>query len=246
MSHYILIFLAGLAGSFHCIGMCGGFACVLGRDPKGHISTLLRHLLYNTGRVTSYIFMGGLAGIAGQKILSSLQEGNETASAAHRHISFANIAPLLPETLGTGQRILAILAGLLMLIMALQLFGYLNHLYRFTVGFGGNTLVNSLTRLLNSPMRSSPLAFGVFNGFLPCPLVYAFVAQAAASANSVSGIITMIAFGFGTFPAMLLMGGIGQLVRPHWRQMGVRIAGSFILFLGLITILRGIFPSLGH
>jgi len=56
----------------------------------------------------------------------------------------------------------------------------------------------------------------------------------------------MIAFGLGTFPAMLLMGVIGQLIRPHWRQMGVRIAGIFILFLGLITLIRGIFPSLGH
>ena len=246
MSHYLLIFVAGIAGSFHCIGMCGGFACVLGRNPKGHISTLLKHLLYNTGRVTSYIFMGGIAGIVGQKIFSSLNTGNEAMSAIHTQMGFAHLGPLLPDSLNTGQRILAVFAGVLMLIMGLQLFGYLNRLHRFTVGFGGSTLVNSLTSLLNSPKRSAPLAFGVFNGFLPCPLVYAFVAQAAASANSLSGIMTMMAFGLGTFPAMLLMGGIGQFVRPHWRQMGVRVAGSFILLLGLITLIRGIFPSLGH
>ena len=30
MTYYALLFIAGLAGSFHCIGMCGGFACALG------------------------------------------------------------------------------------------------------------------------------------------------------------------------------------------------------------------------
>ena len=71
MTHYIVIFVAGIAGSFHCIGMCGGFACALGRDPKGGMRTLFRHLLYNTGRVATYAFMGGLAGVAGQALLSS-------------------------------------------------------------------------------------------------------------------------------------------------------------------------------
>ena len=35
MIYYLVIFAAGFAGSFHCIGMCGGFACALGRDPRG-------------------------------------------------------------------------------------------------------------------------------------------------------------------------------------------------------------------
>ena len=33
MAYYLMLFAAGFAGSFHCIGMCGGFACALGRDP---------------------------------------------------------------------------------------------------------------------------------------------------------------------------------------------------------------------
>ena len=68
MSHYIVVFVAGIAGSLHCIGMCGGFACALGVDPAGKIATLYKHLLYNIGRVTTYMFMGGLAGIAGEAL----------------------------------------------------------------------------------------------------------------------------------------------------------------------------------
>jgi hypothetical protein len=57
----------------------------------------------------------------------------------------------------------------------------------------------------------------------------------------------MAVFGLGTFPAMLAMGGIGRLLAPRWRQRGVRLAGSFILALGLVTLARGVLPmAAGH
>ena len=40
MAYYLVVFAAGFAGSFHCIGMCGGFACALGRDPQGAGATV--------------------------------------------------------------------------------------------------------------------------------------------------------------------------------------------------------------
>jgi len=227
--------------------MCGGFACALGVDPAGKIATLYRHLLYNTGRVTTYMFMGGLAGMAGQSlILSDSMSSKLPTDIWHHHSTLANFVTILPETLSTGQRILAVFAGLLMLIMALQLFGYLQRLHILTTGLGSNTLVSSLRALLNSRSRSATLAFGVFNGFLPCPLVYAFIAYAAASANIFSGMITMASFGVGTFPAMILIGGLGQFINHHWRKRAVWVAGLFIMLLGLITILRGLFPITGH
>ena len=227
--------------------MCGGFACALGVDPAGKIATLYRHLLYNTGRVTTYMFMGGLAGMAGQSlILSDSMSSKLPTDIWHHHSTLANFVTILPETLSTGQRILAVFAGLLMLIMALQLFGYLQRLHILTTGLGSNTLVSSLRAPLNSRSRSATLAFGVFNGFLPCPLVYAFIAYAAASANIFSDMITMASFGVGTFPAMILIGGLGQFINHHWRKRAVWVAGLFIMLLGLITILRGLFPLTGH
>jgi hypothetical protein len=56
----------------------------------------------------------------------------------------------------------------------------------------------------------------------------------------------MAAFGLGTFPAMLMMGGIGRALAPAWRQRGVWIAGCGILLLGLLTLGRGVFPSDAH
>jgi uncharacterized protein len=220
VTYYLVIFAAGFAGSFHCVGMCGGFACALGHDPRGHTATVRRHLLYNAGRLTTYCFLGAVAGALGEVLV-------------------------LKGLLGAGQRFLAIAAGLLMIAMALQFFGLLQG-SRAAVGFGGNTLAASLHSLLNSQSPAAPVAFGVFNGFLPCPLVYAFAAQAASTAGALPGFLVMLAFGLGTFPAMLMMGGVGRGLAPTWRRRGVWLAGSFILLLGLITLGRGVLPFAAH
>jgi sulfite exporter TauE/SafE len=234
MAYYALLFLAGFAGSFHCIGMCGGFACALGADPRGATATSLRHVLYNTGRLTTYCFLGVLAGGLGQASYTS------AGTMSQRGVSF------LSESLNAGQRGLAVIAGLLMILMALSFFG-LRGWHRVTGSFGGSTLVISLRSLLRKPGHAAPLAFGVLNGFLPCPLVYAMVAQAASTADALSGCLTMAAFGLGTFPTMLAVGGVGRLLAPKWRQRGVRLAGGFILALGLVTLGRGVIPiTAGH
>lgn len=217
----VLIFIAGMAGSFHCVGMCGGFACALGRDASGsRLATALRHLLYNTGRVVSYGFLGGLAGL-GASLLAA--DGHALA----------------------GQRLLAMLAGVLMILMALQLLGLLQRLHAPAAGFIGHSLIAPLRGVLHAPGYSAPLAFGVFNGFLPCPLVYAFLALAAATGDPLHGALLMGVFGLGTFPAMLLTGGLGSL-GYRWRRRGVRIAGLFILLLGAITLARGVLPLDAH
>jgi len=234
MTYYALLFVAGFAGSFHCIGMCGGFACALGADPRGASATSLRHLLYNTGRLTTYCFLGALAGGLGQVICASL------ATRPGSGVAF------LGASLNAGQRGLAVMAGLLMIFMALRFFG-LRGWFRVNTGFGGSTLIISLRSLLARRGFAAPLGLGVLNGFLPCPLVYAMVAQAASTFEVLPGCLTMAAFGLGTFPAMLAMGGVGRLLAPRWRQRGVRLAGSFILVLGLVTLSRGLLPMMsGH
>jgi uncharacterized protein len=230
MTYYLVAFVAGFAGSFHCIGMCGGFACGLGRDPSGRGATILRHLIYNSGRLTTYCFLGALAGALGQIVCT--RQG-ETLT-------------VLGGSVDVAERILAIVAGLLMIMMALQFFGLLQAFHRQTVGFGSSTLAMSLRTLMTARSRAAPLAFGVFNGFLPCPLVYAFAAEAASTGQALQGFLTMASFGLGTFPAMLMMGGVGRILAPAWRRHGVWLAGSCILLLGIITLGRGILPFDAH
>jgi sulfite exporter TauE/SafE len=209
--------------------MCGGFACALGTGQAGQRAAIGRQLFYNLGRLTTYAFIGGLAGAVGQVICTPAGAANT----------------ILEGPLSVSQQVLAIASGFLMLLMALQFFG-VRRLHHVAVGFGGGAFISGFRTLLAAPGLTAPLAFGVFNGFLPCPLVYAFAAQATASAHGASGMLTMIAFGLGTFPAMLMMGGVGRAIGPAWRHRGVRIAGGFILVFGLITLGRGLLPLVGH
>jgi uncharacterized protein len=225
-----MLFAAGFAGSFHCVGMCGGFACALGHDPHGRAATALRHFLYNLGRLTTYCFLGGLAGAFGQVICTP--QGTAVS--------------ILSGSLDAAQRGLAIVAGTLMIAMALKFFGLLPRLHRFATSFGSSTLTLSLRSLMTAHGHAAPLALGVFNGFLPCPLIYAFLAQGASTAGALPGFLTMASFGLGTFPAMLMMGTVGQVLAPAWRQRGVWLAGSCILLLGFLTLGRGILPFAAH
>jgi len=216
MNDLLWIGLAGAAGSFHCLGMCSVFAWSLAPSSKARWRTVGRQLLYNSGRVVTYCFLGVMAGALGHYVVHS-------------------------GPVGITQRVLAIVSGLLMIVMALQFYG-IRLWTNFGTGIGLGTLLGGIRKLLQTPGAAAPLAFGVFNGFLPCPLVYAFVAQAIAAGSLGRGVLTMAAFGLGTFPAMLLVGLAGVTLGPRWRTGGVRVAGSIILLFGLVTLARGVLP----
>jgi sulfite exporter TauE/SafE len=259
MAESALMFLAGLAGSMHCLGMCGGFACALGADPRGGGATARRHLLYNLGRITTYCFIGAVAGQLGLMLVGHDGEGTPASLA---------------------QRALALAAGLLMVVVGLQFLGVLGRLPLPRLEAAAARLGAVLATLLHAPGAAAPLALGVANGFLPCPLVYAFVAQAAASGSALAGLSTMAAFGLGTLPMMLAAGGLGLRLRAAAmppgglaaaggqvlrlqrrpqaagaaglplgvarRQLGLRLAGAFIIGLGLVTCARGLLPLGAH
>ena len=117
------------------------------------------------------------------------------------------------------------------------------------LGWGGATLAPALRATLRAPGAAAPLALGVFNGFLPCPLVFAFAAQAAGSGGALPGLLVMLAFGLGTFPALLLAAGLGDRIRRmgvSWRRRSVDLAGALIVVLGVITLARGVLPFALH
>lgn len=210
--------LAGAAGTFHCLGMCSVFALSLAPSRTARWKTVARQLIYNSGRVVTYCFLGVMAGVLGHFAIGA-------------------------GPVGMAQRLLALASGLLMIVMALQLFGY-RIPWQLGTGGGMGSVLRGVRGLLGAPGAAAPLAFGVFNGLLPCPLVYAFVARAVGTGSISGGLLTMAAFGLGTFPTMLAVGLLGFTLSPRLRSAGMRIAGVFIVLFGLITIARGLYPTM--
>ncbi len=55
--------LLGIAGSLHCVGMCGPLILILPFQSDSKMQGLLQSLLYHLGRVITYLFLGLLFGM---------------------------------------------------------------------------------------------------------------------------------------------------------------------------------------
>ncbi|MES2455899.1 MAG: sulfite exporter TauE/SafE family protein [Bacteroidota bacterium] len=68
MSNNELAFFIGLLGSVHCIGMCGPLAFAVPVQQPGWFPLLWNKLVYQLGRILSYMLLGVIAGLLGRQI----------------------------------------------------------------------------------------------------------------------------------------------------------------------------------
>lgn len=61
--------IMGLAGSLHCVGMCGPLALSLPLGNAGWWNRFFSALAYNTGRTATYFTMGALLGWTGSRLV---------------------------------------------------------------------------------------------------------------------------------------------------------------------------------
>lgn len=179
---WVTAFLAGLLGSGHCFGMCGGIAGSLGAlSGTNRRALALPALQFNLGRLLGYALLGALAG----GILGAAGE-------------IMALKPLLGRWLRGLTALMVLLIGLRFLLdwRGLDL-----------VEKGGAGLWR---RIMPIAVRISQrhdwvgrLGLGVCWGFLPCGLVYSVLVTAASTGYALAGALTMAAFGAGTLPAML-------------------------------------------
>ncbi len=84
---------------------------------------------------------------------------------------------------------------------------------------------------------------GTLNGLLPCGLVYAACAAAAATGDWLEGAEYMFVFGVGTIPVMLGISLSGRLIPTSWRMNLRHLVPVSVVIVGCLLILRGM--SLG-
>ena len=213
---WIGAFVVGLIGAGHCMGMCGGIASILsiGAQKPSPITPVL----YNFGRLLSYMVIGGLIGGA----VSSLGQ-----------LSDFNAALAW----------LRLIAAMFMIVLALYIgkwwFGLLafekvgQRLWRYVSPIGQSLLP------LKHPSHALP--FGFVWGWLPCGLVYSMLTWAAVSGSWVNGAGIMLAFGLGTLPAMLTVGfGAGFLKKLQQADLFRQCGAILILLYGLFTAYQAI------
>ncbi len=213
MMELAMIFVGGLLGSGHCVGMCGPIALSVGTPAPGWTSNLLRQVFYSGGRLFTYAVIGAVAGYAGMRLSSSV------------------------ATLVNVQAGLAIVAGLLLIVQGMMAAGIISIPVRRHLP--ACLAPGLLGTFLRSPRAESAFLAGVFTGFLPCGLLYAYVALAASAGTLAGGSARMVAFGLGTVPLLVVVGNTGSLLGVKARQRALRIAACFVIVTGGVSLLRG-------
>lgn len=181
------VFTASLLGSVHCVGMCGGFACLYGGDAThGASRPLLRaHSAYHGGRLVAYVTLGAAAGALG----AGLDVAGEWAGVQRAAAVMAGV--------------LLVAWGLGLLAQALQLRVWPARL-RWNASGGAARMIGHLLLRFQSRtpvVRASVL--GVLTGLLPCGWLYAFVVTAAGTGSVFRGAAFMALFWAGTVPALV-------------------------------------------
>ncbi len=230
------VLIAGLAGSVHCAGMCGGIVSAFsagapsaGRAPgrvipiapagraaataaaqAGHV------LAYNTGRIASYMLAGAVAG-----------------GLAGGVASLARVA--------SAQVVAYWMANLMLAAMGLYLMDAWRGLAR--VEAAGAVLWRRVQPLvkplvpMDTPLKA--LALGGLWGWVPCGMVYSVLLTAMLTGSALDGALVMGAFGLGTLPMLLAMGMAGARLRQYLQQRAVRVAcGLLVLGFGLLGLVR--------
>jgi uncharacterized protein len=202
--------IIGLLGSFHCLGMCGPIAVSLPLKENTWGTRIISSLLYNLGRIMTYIMLGLIFGLLGLGIsIWGIQQwvsiGIGTAmilSVAFPVIFHGNNITRGIDNLYTGFK---------------KLFG------RF---FGFRTY-------------SSVWVIGLLNGFLPCGLVYIALAGALISTSPLNGALYMMVFGLGTIPALLIISLLGNIFSQSFRRSIRKIIPFLVILIGALFIIRG-------
>ncbi|MFT5431212.1 MAG: sulfite exporter TauE/SafE [Myxococcota bacterium] len=207
----VATFTASLAGSMHCVGMCGGLVAAYSGDQRSRSQA---HVAYHGVRGVAYLLLGTLAGTIGATLdLTSVANG---------------LGPIA-----------MVLAGTTMVVMGLMALGRLVGLklphLRPPLALG-----RFLSRLARFSQRRGVVGraaiLGLSSALLPCGWLWAFVLAAGGTGSPIGGAMMMFAFWLGTVPALL---GLGLGLRVAAGRLGhsvSAVAAIAVVLVGLWTI----------
>lgn len=220
---YGSFFLTGLAGSLHCVGMCGPILLAFSQTLDGGKQGGGGFLAYHAGRVWTYGLLGFCAGWVGLE----LRQGSAELGWQQTFSVLVSVLVIL-----TGIVALGLVPGLR---LDAAVTGCAHHL-------GQRPWLAFLSR---DPRRVARLLLGAVMGFLPCGLVYSMLLVTSALPSPLHGALGMVCFGAGTVPALSAVVLGSRAVPARLRVGGTRVAAAMIVAVGVFMLLRAILVSPG-
>jgi uncharacterized protein len=209
---YAVAFMIGLAGSGHCLGMCGGL--VSGFFMKVRHGGTAAYLAYHVARLAIYALVGLVAAALGAVLVST-------------------------GGVGLAQGVLQIVAGVVVILLGFDLMGVSP--IRNTIGFAPLAWLRKqfVAATRKGPVVGAAIG-GAINGMMPCSMTMSMAVQATTAPSVLEGMLLMLAFGAGTLPSMLSATFLFGKLGPRLRGWLLRIAALFVVALGVSTLWQGV------
>ncbi|MBQ9155819.1 MAG: sulfite exporter TauE/SafE family protein [Eubacterium sp.] len=197
-----MVFVIGLLTSVHCVAMCGGINLAQSTTAARRDHKIFRsNVSYQAGRVISYTIIGAIVGGVGSVLrLNGLVRG-----------------------------FLPILAGMVMIIMALNMLGLFRSLHSLTFHLPAGVY----GRVIGWFGGQSSFVIGLLNGLMPCGPLQSMQLYALTAGSAIRGALSMLLFGAGTVPLMLGFGYLAGSLNRRFSRYMLTVSAFLIFIMGI-------------
>jgi sulfite exporter TauE/SafE len=212
---FFAMFLLGIFGTGHCLGMCGPLIFAL----PGRSGRFAPHLWYHAGRLLTYTAVGGALGGLGAglaQLVARTGEDHLTRLVAVQ-VGFSILAAGFLFGFGLGRLGLLPEPSWLSEVSPQKIPG----------------LRKLLKQNAADTVGGAYFALGLMLGLLPCGLSFAAFSRALAAGGILNGAALVLAFGLGTLPGLLLLGtGVSGIVR-RYRKPADLLSGLLMILMAI-------------
>lgn len=205
----IAALIMGLAGSLHCVGMCGPLISAMPYNRTSRWKFARTKFINHLGRLTTYTVMGLAFGLLGQGMAAA-----------------------------GFQQWVSIISGVLILLFIFWPARWKFFSRGKLTGFVAR-LKQTFSQMLEKRNPSTLFILGMLNGLLPCGLVYFALAASLATGNALQGGMFMFLFGVGTTPALVAIGILATGFKQHFAMKFQKAMRVMLIITALILIARG-------
>jgi len=215
MNHltFFSMFLLGILGTGHCIGMCGPLVIAF----PARSGRFASHLYYHLGRILTYVLIGSIMGGIGAGLAEIA-----VATGGHYPVWVARI-----------QMGVSFVAALFLLVFGLARLGIITEPGWMVMASPDK--IPGYRKLLKTAFANKRQAemflTGMMMGLLPCGLSFAAFSRALPSGSPITGAALVFAFALGTVPGLLLLGaGASSFVRRYQSYSDI-LAGLLMIYM---------------
>ncbi|NDJ27584.1 hypothetical protein DMB95_06340 [Campylobacter sp. MIT 12-8780] len=198
-----LISVALLSSFTHCYAMCSGLNLAFLRLNAKEKSPLLLSLTYHSFRILAYIFLG--------LVFSS----------------FGNVISHFSQSL------LFFMLGVFMVLLGLAMFVRGNFLAFFERNFIFHFLREKMLKKFHFKGYKNAMFLGFLNGFVPCGLVYFYLALSMSQKNLFYSALIMFVFGLCTLPALLFLNFFSRFLNEKLGKIYLYLTYGIIIVYGV-------------